>query len=270
MGTLFGETIVSTTIDTPPAGGREFSIGAVISDTFSTYFANFIKFTLLGLILYLPMVAMLAASLGTINFSDPQALLDASASGGTGFFAAYGFINILMMLGAAVIMAGITYAAIEYKSGKSVSVGDMLRRSLSVLLPLIGAAILYYIAVAVGMILLVIPGIIVALMLMVSFPAVIAEQLGPIEALRRSRELTNGHKWSLFGGAIVYGIVISIVQIVLMLVFGMLGPIAMGIGALLMYAVSVGLGSCFIASVYTNLRESKEGIGISDLAAVFE
>jgi len=261
---------MSTTIDTPSSGGREFSIGSVISETFSTYFANFIKFTLLGVIVYLPTAAMMAAAMGTINFNDPQALLDATSSGGTGFFAAYGLINILMSLAAAVVMAAITYAAIEHKNGKSVSIGAMLGRAMGVLLPLIGAAILYYIAVIVGMILLVIPGIIVALMLAVSFPAVIAEQLGPIEALKRSRELTNGHKWSIFGGAFVYGIVVGIVQIVLMLVMGLLGPIALGIGALLMYAISVGLGSCFIAAIYTNLREAKEGIGVSELAAVFE
>jgi len=120
------------------------------------------------------------------------------------------------------------------------------------------------------MIFLIIPGIIIALMLIVTWPVILAEGLGPIEALGRSRELTKGHKWGIFGGYLVFYIISMIIQLVLMMVSIALGEIGALIGTLLSYAILLALSSTFFASLYTNLRESKEGVSIEQMAAVFE
>ena len=61
-----------------------------------------------------------------------------------------------------------------------------------------GVSLLTGIAVLIGLVLLIVPGIIVGIMLMFVGYLVIEEKLGPIEAMKRSAALTKGHRWKLF------------------------------------------------------------------------
>ncbi len=61
----------------------------------------------------------------------------------------------------------------------------------------VGAAILSGIIIAVGFVLLIVPGIIFSLMFMFVGYLVIDRKLGPVEALRESKRITDGHKWDL-------------------------------------------------------------------------
>ncbi len=70
-------------------------------------------------------------------------------------------------------------------------------------LPYLIATIISYIVIAVGFVLLIVPGIILALMLWFTCYLVIDRNLGPIEALKESARITKGHKWDLFVLAIL-------------------------------------------------------------------
>src|SRR5262249_10203656 len=61
----------------------------------------------------------------------------------------------------------------------------------------VGAAILSGIIIAVGFVLLIIPGIVLAIMFMFVGYLVIDRKMGPVEALRASKRITTGHKWDL-------------------------------------------------------------------------
>jgi uncharacterized membrane protein len=63
----------------------------------------------------------------------------------------------------------------------------------------LGASILLSLAVAIGFVLLIVPGIIFGLMFMFATFIVIERELGPIDAMNESHRLTRGHKWQLFG-----------------------------------------------------------------------
>ena len=63
----------------------------------------------------------------------------------------------------------------------------------------LGASILLMLAVAIGLVLLIVPGIIFMLMFMFTTFIVIERELGPIEAMKESRRITRGHKWQLLG-----------------------------------------------------------------------
>ena len=62
----------------------------------------------------------------------------------------------------------------------------------------IGATIMQGLALIGGLILLIIPGIIFALMFWFAGYLVMDKNLGPVEAIRESARITNGHKWELF------------------------------------------------------------------------
>jgi len=66
-------------------------------------------------------------------------------------------------------------------------------------LKFLGAFILLMLTIAVGFILLIVPGIIFALMFMFTIFIVIDREFGPIDSMKESRRLTYGHKWKLLG-----------------------------------------------------------------------
>jgi uncharacterized membrane protein len=84
----------------------------------------------------------------------------------------------------------------------------------------LGASILLGLAVAIGFVLLIVPGVIFALMFLFTTFIVIDYELGPIEAMTESNRITRGHKWQLLG----FGIVLTLINLlgVLALVVGLL------------------------------------------------
>ena len=90
----------------------------------------------------------------------------------------------------------------------------------------LGASILLGLAVGIGLVLLIVPGIIFGLMFMFSTFLVIDRELGPIEALKESNHITHGHKWRLLGFSLV------------LVLINLLGLIALVVGLLVTIPVS--------------------------------
>lgn len=93
--------------------------------------------------------------------------------------------------------------------------------------PFLAVLILYSIVVMAGLMLFVIPGIIWGLMFMWAPLLVIDKGLGPIEALKKSKSLTDGAKWDLFlyknlEFGVVYIASLTIVGLILAMPFTML------------------------------------------------
>ena len=66
------------------------------------------------------------------------------------------------------------------------------------ILPFVGAYVLTVLAIAVGFLLLIVPGFIVSMGLAFVAYIVVDRGLGPIEAMKESWRVTKGHKWQLF------------------------------------------------------------------------
>jgi uncharacterized membrane protein len=90
----------------------------------------------------------------------------------------------------------------------------------------LGASILLALAVTVGFVLLIVPGIILGLMFMFATFVVIERELGPIEAMGESNRITRGHKWQLFG------------FVLLLVLINLLGLLALVVGLLVSIPVS--------------------------------
>lgn len=90
----------------------------------------------------------------------------------------------------------------------------------------LAVSILLGIVVAVGLALLIVPGIILFLMFMFSTFIVIERGLGPIDAMSESRRLTRGHKWQLLG------------FVGLLFLINLLGLLALIVGVLVSIPVS--------------------------------
>ena len=245
----------------------EFRIGTVVSQTFSTLFSNIFKIIGIGLLVYVPVYALMAL-LGVQ--SSQTETIDPSQI--------YMMIlpTVFMTIAAYVAQTAVVYAAVETLAGKSAAFGKMLSTGLRYILPVFGATLIITFLYIIGFILLVIPGIIVMLMLSVTIPVIVAENKSVFEALKRSAELTKGYRWQILGAFIVTMIAAWLLMLGIALVGMLLTAIAGALGAVVMLALSAlmaaaiyGLLGTVSASIYTNLRAAKEGTSVDEIAQVF-
>ena len=94
--------------------------------------------------------------------------------------------------------------------GQHASIGACISTGIVRLLPVLGVAILQMLAIAGGFIAIIIPGLIVYCMLYVATQASVLERPGIVGALKRSRELTDGHKMEIFGIVVVMWLIFDL------------------------------------------------------------
>lgn len=93
-------------------------------------------------------------------------------------------------------ICGIAFLLRAHEDVEHVSLKDAWKPE--VFLNYLGAYILYVLAVVGGLILLIVPGVIFALMLSQTFNLVVDRGMGPIEAMKESARITKGKKGELF------------------------------------------------------------------------
>ena len=115
------------------------------------------------------------------------------------------------------------------------SVGQLLRSVEPVFWPLIAVSILFGIGVAVGFILLIIPGLILIVIWSVVAPVTVLERPGVFAAFRRSREIVRGNGWNVFGVIVIVFVIVFLISIAAGLAASGLGSVG---HALVQWAVN--------------------------------
>jgi hypothetical protein len=179
----------------------------------------------------------------------------------------------------AIVQGALVRATVAHTEGQRASFGESASAGLAVALPLIGLGILMALGVAVGFMLFVVPGIILYCMWAVASPALVEERTGVFGAFGRSRELTKGARWKVFGleaiVVVAYWIVSGLFAALLfgttdmaMLAQGGL-PIGWAIGSALLSTIVLTVWSTIQTSLYVELRTWKEGPSGKALEDIF-
>jgi heme/copper-type cytochrome/quinol oxidase subunit 3 len=122
-----------------------------------------------------------------------------------------------------------------------------------------------------GIIAFIVPGLMLFTMWFVGTPVCVVEQQGPWASLRRSAELTKGHRWKIFGLMLALYLVSGAVSPVIEAAFPAIGgPVLTAIASLLWNAVWGAFYAIAVVVAYHDLRVAKEGIDIEQIAAVFD
>jgi hypothetical protein len=95
------------------------------------------------------------------------------------------------------------------------SVQDLLDAAWPVVLPLIGVGILAGIAIGIGFLLLVVPGLILLTIWAVVAPVIVVERSGVFASFGRSRDLVRGNAWQVFGVIFVVFLITLVVGLIL-------------------------------------------------------
>ncbi len=118
------------------------------------------------------------------------------------------------------------------------SIGELIRGVEPVFWSLLAVSILAGIGLAIGFILLIIPGLILMVLWSVVAPVTVLERPGVFAAFGRSRELVRGNGWEVFAVIVIVFVAVAVVSIAAGLVSASLGSLGR---ALVQWAVNAAL-----------------------------
>lgn len=181
-----------------PGAGTTWSPGEAWSFAFAMVTKRFVPVIVPMIVGFLAImipviIANVGAQVATTIIAD---VLDESVAA----FAAMGFSLILQVIGYVVqmfILGGMAATALKAVRGQPVSYGDVFSggRYFGAMLV---SSILFGIATTLGLLLCVVPGVILYLGLGLYSFAVVDEGLSGVDSVKRSWELTLGHKLNIF------------------------------------------------------------------------
>jgi len=153
------------------------------------------------------------------------------------------------VVAAFVLQATLVKAVQDVRDGHAdLSIRQTVNEALPFLGPVAGASILAGLAITIGLLLIIVPGLFLITIWAVIVPVIIIERSGALASFGRSRNLVRGHGWHVFGTLVLVYIIMLVVNIVLGLIFSAL-PHTLGDG--LSSVISGTLISPFLALVVT-------------------
>jgi hypothetical protein len=282
---------------TAAAAPAAFSMGRVISRLFGVLQRNIVTLLLLSVLL----VGLPSAVIAFVQLSMMSPLMSAGASGDVqamigGVFSplhiGLGAVAFLAtVIGNAVLQGAVIHASVSDLSGGRASFGECLGTGARFFLPLVCIGLIVGVCCFFGFLIFIVPGVMLALAWFVAAPAEVAERTGIFGALGRSVVLTRGNRFAVLGLCVLYVMGAWFVQAAISGslsvslgigaagVAGMAGQPGQGFQNLLMAqalinvvlsTVLASISSAGVASVYFELRQTKEGIGADQLAALFD
>jgi hypothetical protein len=157
--------------------------------------------------------------------------------------------------------------------GRDTSIAECMRVGLSNLLPVLAVASAEAIAIGVGAVFCLVPGLICASMYAVSVPVAVEERPGVLASLNRSGVLTEGYRWRVFCVLFLLGILggvagLAVNGALLLLLAGT--PRLAALLQELLGVVASGISATAVAVMYYRLRSVKESIDVESIASVFD
>lgn len=184
-------------------------------------------------------------------------------------FAMLGVSLLLTLILAAFSQAVVVYAAFQDLMGQKVNAMESIQRGMSRFLPVIALSILIGLLVGFGFLFCIIPGLIAFSALQVALPVCVVERVNPFKSMSRSADLTSGHWWPILGVLAV----LMVINIAVSAGLGAAVPRGTLAARLVLWVwgtLATSYSSVFAGILYHDLRAVKEGIGIEQIASVFD
>ena len=138
---------------------------------------------------------------------------------------------------------------------RDASVGDLFGSVTPVFWPLLAVAILFGLGVAIGFVLIIVPGLFLLTIWSVAAPVTVIERPGVLRAFGRSRELVRGHGWPVFGAIVLVFLINIGISLVAALIAAPLGDAGRGVVGWIVNALVAPLAALTSAVIYFTLRE---------------
>ncbi|MGJ5815964.1 hypothetical protein [Paludibaculum fermentans] len=220
---------------------RPLSLGEILDRTFSLYRRHFLLFAGISSIPSAIVLAFEVARLVLIPDPFTGGAAVARSPAAIGLWGLMAFVAyILSTMSYTVALAGIVCAVADLQLGRAATMLQSIRHVLSEFWSIIGNVWLSGVAVMLGILFFIFPGVYFACRLLVCLPAGIVEKRGPGDSITRSRALTQDFAGRGFLILLLYGVITYSLWI------GMAVLIAAGPGLLTKDPASLRLSTIFL------------------------
>jgi len=179
---------------------------------------------------------------------------------------------IIFLLGTGACFRALTQAWLGEEPEWRESLRFALRRTPA----LLWVSVAYFLAVFLGFLLLIVPGVWASFAFALCFPIVLVERIGGFKALRRSARLVRGRWWATFAALMVGFVLASVLSgiaqaaialpVVIAVDSGLATLIFTAIGGTLGYVIATPFQAAIVALAYFDLRVRKEGLDLQLVA----
>jgi hypothetical protein len=214
----------------------KISAGEVVKETFSIYGQNIVALfgSALAIFIVIGLVAGLLQSGGGVVLA-----LIAAAVRLAGYALYTGFVVRLVE---------------DVRDGRrDETVGGLLSSAAPAILSLIAFGFLFGLGVALGLVLLIIPGLILLTFWALGAPAIVVEGAGPIEAFSRSWRLVRGQAWSVFATLVLVLVIVIVIQFALAAIATPIGDGALVVAAIVSSAATAPIFALAVSVMYFDL-----------------
>jgi Membrane domain of glycerophosphoryl diester phosphodiesterase len=167
---------------------------------------------------------------------------------------------VIYLVGLFWVQGALVRAVEDIRDGRAdMSLGETFDRVRPQLPAIIAAGLLAWIGIALGLVLLIVPGLILLTWWILIIPVIVLEGRSAGESFGRSRELVRGNAWNVFGVIVLTILLVIAFNIVLSIV---LSPVADWLQSFLSNIVSGTVVTPFVALAWTilyfRLKAAKE------------
>lgn len=236
---------------------HELSPSDVVHEAVSACLQNLVPVLILMVIVSIPSW-LYALSLS--NLTEPVEGVEFNLARVIVHFMGYAMVVVMtQLLGAAVL----THVMGAWLRDKTLVLYDIIALSLRALLPLLLLSFIQTLLVGLGFLCLIIPGFILSVGWSVAVPAAVEEKLSPMDALRRSWELTAGNWFQIWAAFFI----LRLTQFAIGFVIGLVAPDLLVVD-LVLELIFTSVSAALVALVYFKLRSYKERIPVENLPSV--
>ncbi len=204
-------------IEIGTSGAYRFQIKETFSEAWKLVKGAKLSFFLAGILYWVVYVIFAFATtfiLTALGITVPDPFTGALPEGVSQASAGVGQIltSIVLAVATTPLWVGLQVMGINRSDGQKVSGGDVFSKyghTVSLFLTLV----LYYVLVAIGFVLLILPGIYLSIAYLMAFPLVTEKGLGPWRALETSRKAVT-KKWFKFFGFCICLLIIVIISFI--------------------------------------------------------
>ena len=136
-------------------------------------------------------------------------------------------LGVLIGLAASFLYTGYVVKLVQdVRDGRrDFTVGELFSHAAPFVGTLVLNGILAGIAIAIGFVLIIVPGLILLTIWAVIAPSIVVEDRGVFEAFARSRELVRGQGWQVFGAVVLAFLIVFVVGLVASIVGAAIGNV---------------------------------------------
>jgi hypothetical protein len=136
-------------------------------------------------------------------------------------------LGVLIGLAASFLYTGYVVKLVQdVRDGRrDFTVGELFSHAAPFVGTLVLNGILAGIAIAIGFVLIIVPGLILLTIWAVIAPSIVVEDRGVFEAFGRSRDLVRGHGWQVFGAVVLAFLIVFVVGLVASIVGAAIGNV---------------------------------------------